>query len=267
MIAERFFGLQSSGDGQWEFVVEQRHCSPVGGLFGGVALAAAIEALERETGWPLVWATAQFVGVAPADARVSLQSRLLTEGRTLVQGEVSALAGGEVIMRTVAALGARDSAPHLEGRWVTMPAVPGPHEAPERPPPSPGEAGTIAGAVDVRLARVRPPEERGTRSADGRSALWFSTPAGLGAAAALGVLGDFLNTGVRQALGARTTSRSLDNTLRMVSAEITDWTLADIHILSASRGFSHGTAFLWSEQGALLGIASQSATIKEHTPR
>ena len=65
MDALRFFGLARTDDSDvWQLPVVPALCSGRGTLFGGCGLGAAIEALERTTGRPLVWATAQYLSYA-----------------------------------------------------------------------------------------------------------------------------------------------------------------------------------------------------------
>ena len=61
-------------------------------------------------------------------------------------------------------------------------------------------------------------------------------------------------------------SRSLDNTLRVVKLEPTEWILCDIRIQALVGGYGHGTANLWSESGHLLATASQSMSIRFDPP-
>ncbi len=51
------------------------------------------------------------------------------------------------------------------------------------------------------------------------------------------------------ALGRRVMSRSLDNTLRVVRLEPTEWVLCDIRIQALVGGYGQGVAYLWSETG------------------
>jgi acyl-CoA thioesterase len=56
--------------------------------------------------------------------------------------------------------------------------------------------------------------------------------------------------------------RSLDNTIRIVQLEPTEWVLLDIRLHALVGGYAQGTAFMWSESGTLLATASQSLSIK-----
>ncbi|GEM_PF-6509296 len=80
-------------------------------------------------------------------------------------------------------------------------------------------------------------------------------------AAALAVFGDLVAGGVSQVLGKPTHGSSLDNTLRVVALEPTEWVLCDIHITALAGGYAQGYAFLWSETGRLLATASQSMSV------
>ena len=57
-------------------------------------------------------------------------------------------------------------------------------------------------------------------------------------------------------------SRSLDNTLRMVQLEPTEWVLCDIRIQALVDGYGQGCATLWSQSGSLLATASQSMSVR-----
>ena len=65
-----------------------------------------------------------------------------------------------------------------------------------------------------------------------------------------------------QPLGRRAMSRSLDNTLRVVHLEPTEWVLCDIRIQALVDGYGQGVAYLWSEGGTLLATASQSMSVR-----
>ncbi len=74
-------------------------------------------------------------------------------------------------------------------------------------------------------------------------------------ASLLAVFADFLPG----AIPLTRRSSSLDNTIRIVSREETDWILIDSTIHVLADGFFHGEARLFSESGRLLAIGSQSA--------
>ena len=55
---------------------------------------------------------------------------------------------------------------------------------------------------------------------------------------------------------------SIDNTLRVVRPRACEWVLAEIDLHAAERGFAHGTVNLWTPDGELLGIASQTGALR-----
>ncbi len=76
------------------------------------------------------------------------------------------------------------------------------------------------------------------------------------------MLGDFVPSGIGQALGMPAGGNSLDNTLRVARLVPTEWVLLDIRIHAVANGFGHGLVHLWAEDGTLLGTASQSAIVR-----
>ena len=122
---------------------------------------------------------------------------------------------------------------------------------------------TIRSRLEERLAAGRPfwdlPGPRGS----GNSAIWVRLPDVLEmSAAALAIVGDFVPSGIGQALGRRAGGNSLDNTLRVAHRVPTDWVLADIRVHAVADGFGHGLVHLWAEDGTLLGTASQSTIVR-----
>ena len=239
-------------------------CSGFGALFGGAGLGAAIEVLERVTGRPTVWATAQFLQFALPPAVVELDAVEVVRGHTSSQARVLAHADGREIFTVLAALGRRDLP--WSGEWAIRPDVPSPKDSAPRPIP-PHQVGTIGERLEMRLAAARPFEALDGTPGDGRSALWIRLPPELEAtAAALAILGDYVPFGISQALGRRSRGNSIDNTLRMVRVHPTEWVLADIRVQALAAGFGHGVVHLWAEDGTLLATASQSATVREWQP-
>ncbi len=72
-------------------------------------------------------------------------------------------------------------------------------------------------------------------------------------AATLAIIGDYVTGGVSQPLGRRVMSRSLDNTVRIVHLEPTEWVLCDIRIQALVDGYGQGVAYLWSQTGIAAG--------------
>src|SRR5205085_462531 len=83
---------------------------------------AAIEALERTTGRPLVWATAQYLSYARPPSVVDIAITEIVRGHRSSQARAVARVDGEEIFTVNGALGARDFP--LSGSWAIRPDVP-----------------------------------------------------------------------------------------------------------------------------------------------
>jgi acyl-CoA thioesterase len=263
--ARQFLGIVPVDDDRhWRLTVVPELTTPGNFLFGGCGLGAALVALEAAAGRPTVWSTAQYLSYAPTDAVLDLTVTLAAVGRRVTQGRVVGRVGDTEILTVNAALGSPGS---LDGGgvWVSPPDVPPPDECPPRRLPD-FNTTSIFDRIDVRLADGRSFEEitAGTGGpGDPNSALWARVPGHLEpSAATLAIIGDYVTGGVSQPLGRRVMSRSLDNTLRMVQLEPTEWVLCDIRIQALVDGYGHGVAHLWSERGTLLATASQSMSVR-----
>jgi acyl-CoA thioesterase-2 len=256
-----FFGLQTTDDPRcWHLPVIPELCSGMGALFGGCGLGAAIEALERATGRDLVWATAQYLSFARPPSVIDLDIVEAVRGHQVSQGRAVARVDGEEILTVNAALGRR-SLPWA-GAWAIRPDVLPPDECRRRPLEG-RHRGTIMERLDMRIADARDFEELPGAPGNGRAALWARLPDLEMSAAALAIVGDYVPFGIGQALGQRTGSNSLDNTLRVASRHPTEWILADVRVHAVADGFGHGLVHLWAEDGTLLGTASQSAIVRQ----
>ena len=260
--AIRFFGLSRAEDqDMWQLPVVPELCSGRGTLFGGAGLGAAIEALERTTGRPLVWASAQYLSYARPPSVVEINIDEVVRGHRSSQARAVARVDGEEIFAVSAALGARTFP--MSGSWAVRPEVPPPDASPPREA-LPRHRGTIMDRLEMRLAAGRSVYDLPGPPGDGRAALWVHLPSLEMSAAALAIVGDFVPFGVGQALGDRAGGNSLDNTLRVVTRHPTEWILADVRVHAVVDGFGHGLVHLWAEDGTLLGTASQSAIVRKH---
>lgn len=261
MDAVTFFGLERVDDTHWRMPVVQGLISGTGALFGGCGLGAAIEIIERTTGRPCVWATAQYLSFARPPSVLELDVTEVVRGRKISQARVTAHVGDTEILTVLGAFGHRPEVP-LDGQWAAMPQVAPPAECPPRPMMQ-HQQGTIADRLDTRLASARPHWELPGPPGSGSSALWIRLPELLEmSAAALAIIGDFVPFGISQALGQRAGGQSLDNTLRVASRVQTDWVLADVRVHAVHDGFGHGLVHLWTPGGTLLGTASQSTRVR-----
>ncbi len=263
--ARQFLGMEPVGNElHWRLTVTPELATPGNFLFGGCGLGAALVALEAAADRPTVWATAQYLSYAPTGSVLDLTVTPAAEGRRVTQARAVGYVGADEILTVNAALGLPGSL-EAGGVWVTPPDVPPPDECPPRRLPD-FNTTSIFNRIDVRLAKGRSFEEitAGTGGpGDPTSALWARVPGHLEpSAATLAIIGDYVTGGVSQPLGRRVMSRSLDNTVRIVHLEPTEWVLCDIRIQALVDGYGQGVAYLWSERGSLLATASQSMSIR-----
>jgi acyl-CoA thioesterase len=257
-----YLGLQPTDDPtRWQVELTPAVLTPAGAMHGGAALATVLEALEHTTGRPLVWATAHYLthagprGVLDIDVSIEVAGHQTTQARAQLS-----LEGREVLL-AVASLGERDSA--HRGRWQSPPAVPGPDAALDRRPSPPGTE-SILDHYEVRLATGRTGGALDGTPGLGRSAVWCRLPDGPRAVTAgdVALVGDMLMLGLADALGEPVTANSLDNTVRIVERASTEWVLLDVRVDAVERGYAHAGAHLWTEDGTLLGMATQTLVVR-----
>lgn len=228
-------------------------------LFGGSGLGAAIAALEGTAERPLVWATAQYLSFARVGSIVDIDVTLAVHGRNTTQARAVAHVGGSEIITVNAALGTRSGLDPVT--YVRPPEVQAPEDCPAREP-----ASDVPGALDSRIEQrwaLHPDDSEPGELEPGRVAVWSRMPELLEASAAtFAVLGDYVPMGIRVSRGGNTSSTSLDNTLRVVSPEGSEWYLLDITVQGLANGFGHGRVNIWSQQGTLCAIASQSCIVR-----
>lgn len=266
MDARRFLGLEATHNPyRWLLPVTPGLSTGGGFLFGGCGLGAAIEALERTTGRPLVWATAQYLSYATPGSTVDIDVTVAVDGRHSTQARAVGHVAEREIFTVNGALGAREL--DVDQTFTSPPDVPPPDECDPRPLRVPGEE-SIMSRLELRLADARSWEDlRGNPAPGGRSALWARIPDLLEPSpATLAILGDYVPFGIGQALGAFAGGNSLDNTLRLVRIVPTEWILMDIQVDGIANGFGHGTVHLYAGDGTLMATASQSTIVRYWDP-
>jgi acyl-CoA thioesterase II len=248
----------------WRLEVTPEVSTPGKFLYGGCGLAAALVALEHASGRETVWATAQYLSYAETGSTLDLDVTLAVSGRYITQGRAVGRVQGREILTVNASLG--HGAIDIEGTWVEPPDVPPPLDCPHRIVP-PLFADSVLSRVEVRAAKGRMMEAVDGTPGSGVSAFWARLPGHIEpSAATLAIIGDYVSGGLSEPLGQRTMGRSLDNTIRVAKVVPTEWILCEIHMHALARGVAQGLAFLWSEDGVLLGTASQSLSAKLWPP-
>jgi acyl-CoA thioesterase II len=259
--ALEFLGLQPTEDpARWQLTVVPAVMSGMGALFGGCGLAAATEAMERTTGRPTIWATAQYLSFARKDAVVDIDVVSMVTGHQISQARAVGRVGDDEIFTVNAALGRR--AFDGDGQWAEMPDVPPPDGSQPRTLQE-RHNDTVMSRIEMRIAHGRDMEELTGEPGTGRAAMWarFRGLDEIGTTA-LSVVGDLVPWGIGQAIGQRAGGNSLDNTIRVAALVPTEWILLDVRVHAVRGGFGHGLVHLWAEDGTLLGTASQSTIVR-----
>jgi acyl-CoA thioesterase II len=256
-----FFGVTPGRDEHtWDLPVVPQLCSGMKTLFGGATMGAVAEVIERLAGRPPVWLSGQFLSVAHPGDVVELEVHRPATGRRLSQIRVVGRGRRREIVHVAATLG-RGSIETPDPPERPAPEVLPPEVCPPRPTLARFE-GTIIERVDIRLARTVADADRPGRLGHGRAGFWARVPE-LGASpAAMAILGDFVPAGIGAALGQPVVPQSLDNTLRIVRHDPTEWYLIEVQLDGAANGLAHGTATLWSQDGAVLATASQTTVLR-----
>ncbi len=232
-------------------------------LFGGAALAAATTVLEETTDRPVVWATAQYLDFAPVGEVMDLDVHISVSGQHTTQARVIGHVGEREIVTVNAALGSRDL--DLEESWPVPPPVKAPDDCEPREYDYAAES--MGKSLDQRFAPTTGEDLGGpTGHGPGRLCAWTKPPDGVqSSAATLAVLGDFVPMGISSMASARVGSNSLDNTLRIIDVFPSEWYLLEIEAEAIRNGFGHGQLRIWSDDGRLQAIASQSVIVRERS--
>ena len=249
-----WLGLACHGDGRWSFELTPPLSRFDGKFYGGTGIAVATALLEADTDRAALWATVQFAASADVGDRIDCRVERLAHGRRTSQVRLTGCVGDRIVFAALGATGAPRSAP-LEAQFGTMPDVTPPGElGPWRP--------RVPFPVDMdrpswlTIADIREPE--GDRT--GR-VLWARMREMPQSRATLGFLADMVPSAVVRAAGRAGAGTSLDNAVRFGPAPDTEWILLDFDPYLISGGYAHGGARVWSPDGTLLAVASQTATL------
>jgi len=235
-------------------------------MFGGIGLAAGVQALERTCERPVIWATAQYLAYARPPSVLDIDVWTPAEGKTVTQARAIGHVGDKEIITVNAALGVRPGAP--VDQWQQAPAAPAPADC----PPVERDAREHKGLMDrieVRVAAGRAPTDRQLegRSEDGRMMLWIrlreTWPVDAGM---LALFGDYLPSCVSHAMGRHVWVNSLDNTIRFGPIVETEWVLCDVRVTMMHGGFVHGAMHMFSQDGVLMATGSQSMVLRAPPP-
>lgn len=229
-------------------------------LFGGLGLAAAMQAMERTCGRPVVWATAQFLSYARMPGVLDINVAVEAQGNYNSQARAVGRIDDRTILTVHAALGERPG--NLSGQWEEAPDAP----PPEACPPITMNAhtgGELHAALEIRTARGRFGFfSEAPVSGDGHVLVWMRIAKRPVDAIALTIMADFVPSVTSNALGSRVGGNSLDNTIRICRIVETEWVLCDVAVDALHGGFGHGRMNLFAQDGTLMAMASQSFILR-----
>ena len=263
MVEDRFImdadlgwlGLRDEGARRWSFELTAPLSRFDGKFYGGTGIAVLTATMEAATGRPALWATVQFAGSADIGDRVDCVVDVLAAGHRTSQVRFTASVGPRTFLVGIGATGdPRGSA--LEHHFAVMPdRLVAPEDTepwrPNVPFPVDLDRPSWLQLADIREARLAAGRDR--------QLMWARMRGMALTRATLGFLADMVPSAVVRAAGRAGAGTSLDNAMRFGPEPDTDWMLIDFDPYFLSRGYAHGAARLWSPDGRLLAVASQTA--------
>jgi acyl-CoA thioesterase II len=267
---DAMFDLQPTDTAnRWTCEYSRYVLTPRGTLQGGAGLAAALLAMEKASGRSTVWATAQYLSYAAGLDPIDLDVTLEVEGFSTTQARCTVFRNGEEILTTHAALG--DRLGLADETWIAPPdGIPGPEESRQYDFFANGR-GDLADLIEMRVASGRTIREFNGERGAATTAFWCRLMPQRHAVSVgeLAFIGDLLPVSFCELYGALYSGTSIDNTLRLGPTAETEWMLLDCHLEQIANGFGHGRVHMWSDEGVLLGTASQTMAVRfsERKPR
>jgi len=217
-------------------------------VMGGVALAAALDAMSLESQLPPLWATIQFLSPTQHAEELQIRCEQCGGGQSVGQWQAEIFVNGRPTHRISAALGARE--PSEQRIFAEMPDVPLPDDSEPIVERQFGDPGSLYDQLEWRRAAHDPNK--------GYLAMWTRNTAGLPADNGwLAIVSDFFLGAHPDAWGGS----SLDATFRFIQSAEPGWILSVTEMAAFDRGVAHGQARHFDEQGRLLAISSQTGVL------
>jgi len=248
-----WLGLERRAKGAWSFELTGPLSRFAGKFYGGTGIAIMSALLEAETSRLPLWASVQFVGSCNVGDRVDCHVEVLAEGRRTAQVRMTATVDDRVMLAAIGSAG-EDRPAAVSAQFGGMPEV---------EPPDASELWRPRVPFDVDMTRASWLQVADLRDAVGTRhyAIWARMRDQPQSFASLGFLADMVPTAVVKAAGRAGAGTSLDNSMRFGPRPDCEWILVDFDPYFAAGGYAHGAARLWSPDGILLGVASQTATM------
>jgi acyl-CoA thioesterase len=247
-----------AADGHYVFELTPELARFDGRLFGGAGLAAAVAVLEAETERGALWTTTQFVGSAELGELIDCRAEVLAHGYNTTQAMVTATTGDRTVFVAVGST-ARTRPEAFGADLGTMPEVAAPEDSPPWVPQLPFPRDTVTAKGPFATA-----EFRFTEREDGTMLQWIRMRDTHQTRLTIAYLADFVPSAVLRAAGRDGGGTSLDNNIRFGKPPPPDldWILVDTEPYLAHSGYVHGGARIWSPDGQLLAVASQTAVAR-----
>lgn len=246
--------LKAGPDEIWSMGVDRHLClGPPGAkhLSGGACTAILIDALEQVTGKPLIQASAQFLEAPKVHDTVTVSLEHHRPGRSIDIASARLTTVGPPQVRLSASFGTRRDIGDYQ--WKRDIEFTSPGKSTDIPfvRADPGDLHTV---LEMRLA---------AEPQDGRLLFWVRSPRQpiTSSARFLALIADYLPEAIHLSIGRPAGAISLDNSIRMVSNQLTEWTLCVAQLDAIKRGIFHGRMTLVSQRSEILATASQSGVV------
>ncbi len=232
-------------------MLDAPHIRSDGPLYGGAGVAILTEVLARRTGRDPLWLTTQYVGTAQRGEELVCRAEVLAEGRLVSQVRITATVGDRLVLAGLGAAGIRRG-DALSAAFGGMPEVTDPESVGAW-----GLGGDFDIAADYGPRLIG--EFRRARSDDGKFRLWVRLNDRRHSFVSLAYVADVVPGFVVRMAGRAGAGSSLDNTMRFGPPPDCEWVLLDVVPHVVDGGFIHGSARVWSPDGVLVAVASQTA--------
>jgi acyl-CoA thioesterase len=246
-----------SAERPYRISVDRLLCAEGDVIFGGWSMALIAESARGWAGGQVRSLTANFLSPILLGDRLELQPAVLRAGRRVVQLRVDGRVDGRPVVSSAVVLGTSGDKRSVVTRWPDGPVqeVLPPGECPQRSYRF-RKPGSVIDVIDARLASPEP--SPGAGDADG-VLLWARLDAEVSDAGRLIALSDHLPYLVIRTLSGVRHATTVSASVRLSSEPATDWTLLDIRLLDVGAEFCNGQVRMWSQAGALVGVAEQTA--------
>jgi acyl-CoA thioesterase len=245
-----WLSLEAHGNGNYSFELTSTLTRHDGKLFGGTGIAVMVATMEAATERDALWTTVQYASSADLGSRIDCQVDVLAHGKRTSQLRMTATVDDNVILAALGATAVPREGP-IEAQIPKMPVVAPPEdcESWERMHRIPDAEHAPSW---IQLAEMRHVGES--------SSIWARMRSGLSTRATMAFLADMVPSSVARAAGRMGGGTSLDNSVRFGRFVESEWILLDMDPWFGTGGYLTGAARVWSQDGVLLGVASQTSS-------